>query len=60
MKVALSRCTEVGRKRSESGEAKGGSNATGGKIEFDQKGGSNATEGKIEFDQNDGRLRGGH
>jgi hypothetical protein len=37
MKVALSRCTEVERKSSESGEAIGGSNATGKKIEFDQK-----------------------
>jgi hypothetical protein len=34
MKVALSRCTEVERKSSESGEAIGGSNATGKKIEF--------------------------
>jgi hypothetical protein len=37
MKVAVSRCTEVERKSSESGEAIGGSNATGNKIEFDQK-----------------------
>src|SRR5262245_50973102 len=44
MKVALSRCTEVGRKRSESGEAIGGANATGGKIGIGR---------------NDGRLWGG-
>ena len=37
MKVALSRCTEVERKSSESSEAKGGAYATGRKIKFDQK-----------------------
>jgi hypothetical protein len=37
MKVALSRCTEVERKRSESGETMGGFYATGRKIKFDQK-----------------------
>jgi hypothetical protein len=37
MKVALSRCKKVERKRSESGETIGGSYATGGKIKFDQK-----------------------
>ena len=37
MKVALSRPNKVERKSSESGEAIGGSNATGRKIEFDQK-----------------------
>jgi hypothetical protein len=37
MKVALSRCKKVERKRSESGEAMGGFYATGRKIEFDQK-----------------------
>jgi hypothetical protein len=42
MKVALSRCKKVERKKSESGEALagealGGSYATGRKIEFDQK-----------------------
>jgi hypothetical protein len=37
MKVALSRCKKVERKRSESGETKGGAYATGRKIEFNQK-----------------------
>ncbi len=37
MKVALSRPKKGERKRSESGEAIGGSYATGNKIEFDQK-----------------------
>jgi hypothetical protein len=37
MKVALSRCKKVERKKSESGETVGGSYATGRKIEFDQK-----------------------
>jgi hypothetical protein len=37
MKVALSTCKKVERKSSESGEAIGGSNATGRKIKFDQK-----------------------
>jgi hypothetical protein len=37
MKVALSRCKKVERKRSQSGETLGGSYATGNKIEFDQK-----------------------
>jgi hypothetical protein len=37
MKVAPSRCKKVERNRAESGEAIGGSYATGNKIEFDQK-----------------------
>jgi hypothetical protein len=37
MRVALSRSEKVERERSESGEAIGGSYATGRKIEFDQK-----------------------
>jgi hypothetical protein len=37
MKVALSRCKKVERKGQQSGEAMGGSYATGRKIEFDQK-----------------------
>jgi hypothetical protein len=37
MKVALSTCKKVERKKSQSGEALGGSYATGRKIEFDQK-----------------------
>jgi len=37
MKVALSWPKKVERKRAESGEAIGGSYATGNKIEFDQK-----------------------
>jgi hypothetical protein len=37
MKVALSRCTDVERKRSKSGETIRVSYATGRKIKFDQK-----------------------
>jgi hypothetical protein len=37
MKVALSRCKKVERKRSESGETIGAYYATGRKIKFDQK-----------------------
>jgi hypothetical protein len=37
MKVALSRCKKVERKRSESGETKGDAYATGRKIKFDKK-----------------------
>jgi hypothetical protein len=37
MKVALSRCKKMERKRSGSGETIEGFHATGNKIEFDQK-----------------------